>query len=124
MKRLVILSAFCFSALSADLSSAIRMVESSNRTGRIVGDGGAAIGPYQIHYSVWKDATEYDKSIKGTYQDCHKLDYSIRIFHAYLNRYARNQSDEHKARVWNGGPAGHKKSATIQYWNKVKKYLH
>jgi len=27
------------------------------------------------------------------------------------------------ARKWNGGPSGHKKTATIEYWNKIKKQL-
>ena len=27
------------------------------------------------------------------------------------------------ARKWNGGPSGHKKTATIAYWNKIKKQL-
>jgi|TARA_B100001094_G_scaffold324818_1_gene378035 hypothetical protein len=27
------------------------------------------------------------------------------------------------ARQWNGGPSGHKKTATIEYWNKIKKQL-
>jgi hypothetical protein len=30
---------------------------------------------------------------------------------------------EDKARIWNGGPGGWKKSATIVYWAKVQKAI-
>jgi hypothetical protein len=102
------------------LIKAIQTVESSNKRGKIVGDGGAAIGPLQIHYGNWKDAVEYNKEIGGTYLDCYKLEYSKKIFLAYINKYAKNGSAEKKARIWNGGPAGASKPKTKDYWSKVK----
>ena len=38
-----------------------------------VGDGGNAIGPYQIHKVYWQDAVSYDRSLTSsgkTYQNC------------------------------------------------------
>ena len=125
--KTILAAAFCFSlsAFANDfkLAKAIHKVETSGRLGRIVGDHGKAIGPLQIHYSNWKDAVEFDKSIGGKYVDCFKLDYSYRIFYAYMNKYALNKTTQEKARIWNGGPKGDSKFATLVYWNKVKKFI-
>jgi hypothetical protein len=77
----------------------------------------------QIHYSNWKDATDFDKRIGGQYLDCHKLEYSKLIFDAYLRRYGNGKSPEDKARIWNGGPKGNQKNLTLAYWKKVKANL-
>jgi len=107
-----------------ELAKAVHQVESSGRLDlKIIGDNGKAIGPLQIHFLNWKDATLFDKTIGGSYFDCHKLDYSKRIFDAYLRKYAKNQSAEVRARTWNGGPSGAKKQSTNSYWNKIKKNL-
>jgi hypothetical protein len=107
-----------------ELAKAIHQVESSGRTGNnIIGDNGRAIGPLQIHYSNWKDATDFDKKIGGKYSDCHKLEYSKLIFDAYLRRYGNGKSAEDRARIWNGGPKGSEKSVTKHYWKEVKKNL-
>ena len=109
---------------SNSLLYAIHQVESSGSTkDNIIGDKGKAIGPLQIHKAAWIDATQYDKSIKGSYQDCYKLDYSRKIFLAYMQRYGKGKTIEQQARIWNGGPKGYKKSATIKYWEKVKGHL-
>ena len=106
------------------LVNAIHMVESSGRTGPILGDGGAALGPLQIHRACWQDA-----NIGGSYSECAGLAYSKRVFTAYMARYATSRrlgrpvTDEDRARIWNGGPNGYKKRATIKYWNKVKGQL-
>ena len=106
---------------------ALHMVESGGRVGKIVGDNGRALGPLQIHKSYWQDAVTFDDTIGGSYSDCTKLDYSIKIVNAYLNRYAQNAilSNDYKklARIHNGGVKGNNKEATIEYWNKVNKYL-
>ena len=110
-------------AQSADLLDAIKQVESGGRT-NAVGDGGRAIGPYQIHHSYWVDACAYDPSLAaGKYSDCFKEPYARRVVIAYLKRYAAGRSDEDMARIHNGGPRGHRLKATVQYWVKVKKEL-
>ena len=109
---------------NSELAKAVHQVESSGRTGgKIIGDNGKAIGPLQIHFENWKDATDFDKSIGGKYSDCHDLKYSQLIFDAYLRRYGKGKSAEERARIWNGGPKGNEKSATKRYWKEVKKNL-
>ena len=105
----------------ADLIHAIHMVETGGKLGPIRGDNGAALGPLQIHRGCWQDA-----NIGGQYSQCADLEYSKRVFRAYMKRYAtekrlgRVPTFEDMARIWNGGPNGFKKSATVKYWNKVK----
>jgi len=108
--------------------SAICQVE-SNCTEGAVGDGGKAIGPYQIWYAYWKDAVEYDRSIGGSYRDCLYKGYSEKIVRAYMARYAiqrrlgRPVTDQDRARIHNGGPNGYNKTATVKYWKKVQNVL-
>lgn len=105
---------------SASFFEAIRMVESSGDDSA-VGDGGAAIGPFQIHRAYWRDAVEFDRTLKGEYEDCFRRDYAEKIVRAYLKRYApKDASDEVLARIHNGGPKGHLKTATRKYWVRVK----
>lgn len=103
--------------------AAVRQVESSGKD-NLVGDNGAAIGPYQIHKAYWKDAVEFDKSIGGKYEDCFNHEYAKKVVKAYLRRYApKDASYETLARIHNGGPRGGSKTATIGYWKKVKRVL-
>ena len=112
-----------------DLVDAIHVVESGGRTGAIVGDGGAALGPLQIHRACWQDA-----NLPGKYEDVADLAYAKRVFAAYMARYAterrlgRPVTDEDRARIWNGGPRavwakGQKKKNLDKYWTKVRKVL-
>lgn len=101
---------------------AIEQVESSGNP-NAVGDGGKAIGAFQIHRAYWKDAVEFDPSIGGVYEDCFDPQYSRRIVVAYLTRYCKEWTDENVARIHNGGPSGHKRKATVKYWIKVKSVL-
>ena len=97
----------------------------SGRGKHLIGDGGKAIGPYQIWYSYWRDAVEYDPSIGGSYRDCMDKAYSERIVWAYWCRYAPKKATiEQLARIHNGGgPRGHLNPNTIKYWNKIKKEM-
>ena len=110
------------------LLNAIRMVESSGNDSA-VGDNGNAIGPYQIWRSYWKDAIQFDPSIGGKYEDCFNREYAERIVNAYMDRYAikrrlgRTPTMEDIARIHNGGPNGHRKKATLSYWQKVLREL-
>lgn len=105
--------------------NALIQVESSGRDDA-VGDGGKAIGCLQIWRPYWQDAVQRS-GIKGTYRDCFNRVYAKRIAEAYMLRYARkawiNGDWEVCARIHNGGPRGHKKKATINYWRKVQKHL-
>jgi hypothetical protein len=104
---------------------AIRQVETGGckDPANAVGDGGRAIGPFQIHQSYWQDAIEYDPSIGGVYADCKSEEYARRVVLAYMSRYCKVWTDANVARIHNGGPAGHKRKATLGYWSKVQKHL-
>lgn len=102
-------------ASEATCLQAIMQVESGGKD--VVGDAGAAIGPYQIHYIYWKDS-----GVKGKYNQCHGKAYSEAVIKAYWKKY-KCHSDEERCRVHNGGPNGMSKSATLGYWKKCKRYL-
>jgi hypothetical protein len=116
------------------LLHAIHMVEASGRLNPPDGDGGKSIGPLQIQRAYWADAVQYDKAnggrlglADGSYESCRDLTYARRVVHAYFLRYGRKFVEagdwESLARIHNGGPAGHRKSATLAYWAKVKRHL-
>lgn len=114
-------------AVPENLLKAIHQVETSGRLGAIIGDNGKALGPFQIHKAYWIDATQFDKSIKGSYSDCADYAYSVKIVNAYMSRYAgkhiASNNFEAIARIHNGGLNGYKNNSTINYWQKVKKNL-
>tara|TARA_R100000808_G_scaffold20650_1_gene44614 strand:- start:3973 stop:4413 length:441 start_codon:yes stop_codon:yes gene_type:complete len=106
---------------------AIRQVESGGRDDCPDGDGGRSIGPYQVQRAYWEDATSFDPSLGGTYQDCRKRGYAEKVIRAYMRRYvsaAWTRLDaERIARTHNGGPRGASKTSTIAYWKKVQAEL-
>ncbi len=88
-----------------------------------VGDKGASIGPYQIQRGYWLDSR-----IPGEYRSClTDAAYSERVMRAYWARYCPRalaaEDWETLARIHNGGPKGAKKSATVKYWERVKKEM-
>jgi hypothetical protein len=102
------------------------MVESGNDN-TAIGDNGDSKGAYQIQRAYFKDAVEYDKSLrKYKYEDVKKDFVARLIIRAYLNRYCtekrlgRKPTDEDRARCHNGGPNGYKKDCTNKYWAKVQ----
>jgi hypothetical protein len=103
--------------------AAIRQVESSGRDDVPDGDGGKAIGPYQIHEVYWRDAHEHDAALGGGYQDCRRRAYAERVIESYMRRYAPRAwaigDAETIARMHNGGPNGPAKAATLGYWQRV-----
>lgn len=111
-----------------DVLTAIRIVESNNDPSA-VGDGGKAIGVYQVWKPYWKDAVQWYPHIGGVYEDCTDPSYADQVVRAYMSRYAnprrlgRNVTQEDIARIHNGGPNGHKKQATLKYWHKVQAEL-
>ena len=122
MKHLALLLALCATAHAAPPDSffrALHVVETSGRTGPIIGDGGAALGPLQIHRAYHQDSR-----VAGDYSRVSELDYSKRVATAYLKRHAPTAwaagDVETLARVHNGGPRGHLKPATKGYGVRVK----
>ena len=114
-------------AESSKLLDAICEVESNGDCSKIgkVGE----LGCYQIRECFWIDALEHDPSIGGEYEDVIDKEYAEKCILAYWDRYAtekrlsRPVTDEDRARIHNGGPNGHKKTATVKYWKKIKETL-
>jgi hypothetical protein len=122
MKSTLLLLALCATAHAAPPDSffrALHIVETSGRTGPILGDNGKALGPLQIHRSYHADSR-----VAGDYSRVADLDYSKRVATAYLKRHApvawAAGDVETLARVHNGGPRGHLKPATKGYGVRVK----
>ena len=121
MKSALLLLALCATAHAAPPDSffrALHIVETSGRTGAILGDGGRALGPLQIHRGYHADSR-----VAGDYSRVADLDYSKRVVTAYLQRYAPAAWAAGNvvtlARIHNGGPRGHLKPATKAYGDKV-----
>ena len=122
MRSALLFLALCASAHAAPPESfwrALHVVETSGRHGPIVGDGGKALGPLQIHR-----AYHADSRVAGDYSRVADLAYSRRVATAYFKRYAPAAwaagDVETLARVHNGGPRGHLKPATKSYAAKVR----
>ena len=121
MKTLAFLLALAATAQAAPPVSffrALHVVETSGRTGAILGDSGKALGPLQIHKAYHADAR-----VGGDYSRCADLEYSKRVVSAYLQRYAPAAwaagDVTTLARIHNGGPRGATKPATVNYAAKV-----
>jgi hypothetical protein len=124
MKSLILLLALCATCQAAPgpgFWRALHIVETSGRTGRILGDQGRALGPLQIHRGYHQDSR-----VAGDYSRVSDLNYSVRVATAYLKRYAPEAwaagDVETLARVHNGGPRGHLKAATKSYGARVKAF--
>ena len=106
---------------------ALIMVESGGDPDAI-GDNGLAYGCLQLHAAYVQDAGEYAGK-DWVHEDAFDPDTAKQIVQAYMARYAtkkrlgRAPTIEDVSRIHNGGPYGHKKSATDGYWKKVKKSL-
>jgi hypothetical protein len=121
MSRTLIFLALCTTAHAAPQDSfwrALHLVETSGRHGPIVGDGGKALGPLQIHRAYHSDSR-----VPGEYSRVADLEYSKRVASAYLQRYAPEAWAKGDivtlARVHHGGPRGASKPATLGYGRKV-----
>lgn len=105
------------------LLDAICAVESGGKADAI-GDNGKAVGAYQIHPAVVADVNRLTGS-HYTLADRLNPAKSRAMCRAYLAHYGERAggTDEAHARVWNGGPKGAKKAATVGYWKRVKARL-
>jgi len=103
------------------LVKAIIQVESAGDDGA-VGDGGKSVGCLQITEQMVDDVNRIS-GLGYQYTDRTDRQKSIQMYCIYTNHYSNNESDEVKARRWNGGPNGDRKQATVEYWRKVKSHL-
>lgn len=111
----------------SDLVMALWEKEASKQLHPRDGDGGKAIGPFQIHRAYWQDAYDFDPSLGGSYQKCKEYDYAVQVIHTYWRRYVpkayADGNIEILARTHNGGLLGSKRKKTIKYWNDIKTIL-
>ena len=128
MKSLILLLALCATCHAAPPDSfwrALHLVESSGRTGPILGDyvngKPQALGPLQIHRGFHADSR-----VAGPYERVADLEYSKRVATAYFKRWAPEAFAKGDvmvlARVFNGGPRGHLNPATKGYGARVKAF--
>ena len=116
------------------LIPALIQVESGGDA-RKVGDNGKAVGVLQIHNCVVDDVNKSFTDIPNVrlfgYSDRRDSEASKMMCRAYLGRWGiyymvktgEKPTFEVLARIWNGGPNGYRKKATLKYWEKVKKEL-
>ena len=105
----------------SNLISALIIVESSNND-LAVGDQGRAIGCLQIHKAVVADVNRITGSNYRHSEMTNRVA-ARAVCEAYLKAYGKGKTIEEQARIWNGGPTGDKKQATLGYWNKVSKHI-
>lgn len=113
----------------SDFIRAIGQIESNN-TDNVVGDGGRAIGRYQIHDicvkgSGLKDLLNYQhKDMADSIKAEHVFWATMGVHcYTYAMKYGNYPSYEELARMWNGGPNGYQMQATLGYLKKFKQAL-
>ena len=100
---------------------AIVSIESGGNS-NAVGDHGKAVGPAQIWAVVVKDCNANSRA-HFTLDDRVSLQKSFEMFQIYTQHYGKKfgkLTPEIAARIWNGGPDGPNKTATLKYWKKVE----
>lgn len=111
-----------------DLLDAIAWVESKNNPSAI-GDGGEAVGAYQIHKIYVDDINRILGRKAYIYEDRYDPKKSRTMVITYLHHYVTEQrigrafTYEDMARIHNGGPNGWKKKSTKKYWKKVENQM-
>ena len=108
------------SATRADLLwQAICMVESGGDH-RAYNQRENAAGIGQIRPILVRDCNRICGYERFTLEDRWKPRRSREMFETFVSHYSRTGTDEEAARLWNGGPRGPHKGATLTYWRKVQ----
>lgn len=104
------------------LIGALIMAESGNNP-KAIGDGGKAVGILQIHKICVEDVNRIYATDFVWPRDAQDPITAKEICRLYLTHYLKsvlNPAPSDAARIWNGGPSGHLKQQTINYWQKVQ----
>jgi hypothetical protein len=101
-----------------DLLDAIAKIESNNNPDAI-GDGGRAVGAFQIHEIYVNDVNRISDYPFYCYDDRYDYAKSREMVRIYLLHYGQNRSLFEMAQIHNGGPKGYAKKSTIAYAEKV-----
>jgi hypothetical protein len=123
MKRTLLFLCLAVSVLpaKAGLWEAVCRVESGGNA-LAIGDKGRAAGIAQIWARTVTDINRF-AGTKFTLNDRFDPVKSKQMFNLYVEHYGKGRSVEFKARLWNGGPQGASKSATLAYWRKIQSKL-
>lgn len=118
----ILISVLSFASAAAPserLIDALVHVESKGEV-HVIGDDGRAVGCLQIHKGVVDDVNRA-YGLAYTYDDRKCPMKSREICRRYLILHGgRHATNETYARIWNGGPRGHRKASTRGYWRRVK----
>lgn len=102
---------------------AICMVESSGGRDTRDGDGGKAVGIYQIWRPYWLDGCRF-LGVDWPYSDARDPAKARQVVRAYVTGYQRARgypaTPETWARLHQGGPRGPEKASTVAYWRKIR----
>ena len=132
-KNIIFYITFCFSlaALARENSTEIRdylkIVETNNRP-HMIGDGGDSYGILQIQLNTIKDVNKKYGTFY-THEDAFDercaeeiFDLYIRMWTEHLEKKTGSSATEYDiVRIWNGGPNGYKRKATLPYLERYKK---
>lgn len=118
---LLILAGGCRADLHP-LFDAIAHVESGNDP-NAYNEAERAAGLYQLRPIYVADVNRIVGEKRFTLDDRWNQAKSEAMMLIYWRHYCPGASWEVMARIHNGGPKGHKKPQTKQYWRKVQKHL-
>ena len=113
--------------MSPALLAALLAVESGGND-RAVGDHGRAIGALQIHAGVVADVNRRHGT-RYTHAGMTNRADAVAVCGLYLGTYATQErlgrpvTDADRARIWNGGPNGWRKDATLGYAERVRRAM-
>lgn len=109
------------------LLAAIRAVETGGEADPATAEGAAGeVGPYQITEAYWHDACEHAGWLGDPAwawpEAARDRQRSELVMVMYWDRYGAD-TDEERARMHNGGPAGATRAATRAYWMRVREMM-
>jgi hypothetical protein len=110
----------------SDFINAIGEIETLN-TDSLIGDSGKAYGRYQMH-AVCVKGSGLEDLLNYQHKDMFDSVKAERVFWAamgvhcytYAQKYGKYPNYRELARMWNGGPNGHKKQSTLNYLKKFE----
>lgn len=117
-----------------NLIKAIHWIESRNGK-RIIGDGGKAVGPLQIHKGMVDLVNKIQSEYHFSYKDRTSFNKSLLMFEIFQDKYNPSRNIEITAKIWNGGSrskypdystpkAAHRTKNVEKYWSLVNKRMH
>ena len=111
--------------MNPTLLAALLAVESGGND-HAIGDHGRAVGALQIHAAVVDDVNRIHGT-RYTHAGMVRRRDAVAVATLYLGTYATRErlgravTDSDRARIWNGGPDGWRRAATLGYAERVRR---